>query len=360
VSEALDVPPPILVRQVRGGVEESRHRGSVVQADVDGTIILAAGDPETLVNLRSTVKPFGLVALVEDGGIDTFDLVPAELAVMAGSHSGEDLHVRTIQAVLRRAGLSQQLLACGSEKAPLDPLTAARLARDGEKPSAIRQMCSGQHASLLLLCRMNDWPFAEYWRPDHPVQRLYAETVARVFDTSPALLITSTDACGVPTYACPLRDVARAYALLAEPDAVGGTDPRSSLAPALKTVRDAILANPEMVAGTRERLDSAVMRAAGGRILAKGGSEGLRCFGLRAGERRPATGLALKIEDGAGFERAVSAASVEALCRVGALDPAAVEALEEYRRPVAVDPRGEPVAEAVAEFELLRPDMLLG
>jgi len=348
------------VRQIRGGVVESSHRGSIVQADVDGAIVKMAGDPETLVNLRSTVKPFGLVALVEDGGVETFDLTPAEIAAMAGSHSGEDQHVRTVQAVLRRAGLSQQLLACGAEGAPLDALTAARLARDGEGPSEIRHMCSGQHASLLLLCRMNDWPFAEYWRPDHPVQRLYAETVACAFGTSPALLITSTDGCGLPTYAFPLREVARAYALLADPSAVGGTDPRSRLAPALTTIRDAMLANPEMVAGSRDRLDTAVMKAGQGRVLAKGGSEGLRCFGLTPGERLPATGLALKIEDGGGFDRSVAAASVEALRLVGALDSDSLEALGSYHRPVSVDPRGQPAAQAVAEFELLRPDMLLG
>jgi L-asparaginase II len=341
-------------------VEESRHRGSVVQADVDGTIVRFAGDPETLVNLRSTVKPFGLVALVEDGGIETFDLTPPELAVMASSHSGEDVHVRTIQSVLRRAGLSQQLLGCGSDRAPLDALTAARLARDGEKPGSIRHQCSGQHASLLLLCRMNDWPYEEYWRPDHPVQRLYAETVARAFDTTPPLLITSVDACGIPTYAFPLREVARAYALLASPGAVGGTDPRSSLAPALTTIRDAMLAHPEMVAGQRERLDTAVMKAASGRLVSKGGSEGLRCFGLLPAERRPALGLAVKIEDGGGFERATYAASIEALRQAGTLDSVALSALSRYQRPLGLDPRGEPVAEAIAEFELLRPDMLLG
>ena len=74
-----------------------------------------------------------LLALIEAGGIAAFDLEPAELAVLASSHSGEDMHVRTLQAIYRRSGVSQALLACGSEGAPLDALTAARLARDGEK-----------------------------------------------------------------------------------------------------------------------------------------------------------------------------------------------------------------------------------
>jgi len=62
--------------------------------------------------------------------------------------------------------------------------------------------------------------------------------------------------------------------------------------------------------------------------------------------------VAIKIEDGGGYSRALSAASVETLRQVGALDPAALRALGRYHRPVAVDPRGVPIGEAVAEFEL--------
>ena len=69
----------------------------------------------------------------------------------SSSHSGEDLHVRTLQGVYRRAAVSQALLACGVEGMPLDALTSARLARDGERPGPIRHMCSGQHSVYLLL-----------------------------------------------------------------------------------------------------------------------------------------------------------------------------------------------------------------
>ena len=344
--------PPLLVRQMRGVVVESRHRGSIVEVGVDGAVRRVLGDPDTLVNLRSAVKPFGLAALVEAGGVEEFGLSDAELAIMAGSHSGEDLHVRTLQAVFRRGGLSQQYLGCGSDGAPLDALTAARLARDGERPGPLRHMCSGQHTSMLLLCRLNDWPVEEYWQPDHPVQRLYAATVARAFSTSPEMLVLSIDACGVPTYAFPLHEVARAFAMLADPPAISAEDSRSSLADALCRIRDAMLANPEMVAGSRDRLDTSIMKAAPGRILAKGGAEGLRGFSILAGGRGAASGVALKIEDGGGFDRAASAASVETLRLIGALDPAALRALGRYHRPVALDPRGEPVGEAVAKFDL--------
>ncbi|MGZ6266335.1 MAG: asparaginase [Candidatus Limnocylindrales bacterium] len=343
----------MLARQVRGGVVESRHRGSIVEVTADGSVHRVLGDPDTVVNLRSAVKPFGLVALVESGGVEEFEISDAELATMAGSHSGEDLHVRTLQAVFRRSGVSQQQLGCGAEGAPLDALTAARLARDGEKPGPLRHMCSGQHASMLLLCRIANWPVAEYWRPDHPVQRLYAATVARVFDTMPEMLLTSIDACGVPTYAFPLYEVARAFAFLAEPTAIPESDSRAGLAGALTRIRDAMLANPELVAGNRDRLDTSVMKAVPGRIVSKGGVEGLRGFAILPGSGGArAAGVALKIEDGGGFDRASSSVSIETLVQLGVLDSAALRALGRYHRPLALDPRGEVVGETVADFEL--------
>jgi L-asparaginase II len=338
---------------MRGEVLESRHRGSIVEVGADGLVRRVLGDPDTLVNLRSAAKPFTLIAFIEAGGVAEFDISDAELAIMTGSHSGEDLHVRTLQAIFRRATVSQQYLGCGSEGAPLDVLTAARLARDGEKPGPVRHMCSGQHASMLLLCRMNGWPLEEYWLPDHPVQRLLAATIARVFSTTPEMLILSVDGCGVPTFAFPLHEVARAFALLADPSSVPTSDPRAGLAETLTIIRDAMMANPEMVAGSRNRLDTSVMKAAPGRILAKGGAEGLRGFAVLGGEGRAmASGIALKVEDGGGFDRATSAASVETLRQVGALDPAALRALARYHRPVSLDPRGEPAGVAVADFEL--------
>ena len=346
---------------MRGGVEESIHRGDVVEVDVDGRLIRGLGDPDRVANLRSCVKPFGVVALIEAGGIEAFDLEPAEIALMASSHSGEDLHVRTLQAMYRRAGVSQSLIATGSEGMPLDALTAARLSRDGEKASPVRHMCSGQHSVFLLLARLKGWDPERYWLDDHPAQVAYRSVVARAFATTPGKLRTSIDGCGVATYAFALREIARAYALLAEPGAVGAADARSSLAPALTRVRDAMLANPEMVGGTRDRIDTSLMKAAPGRLVSKGGMEALRGLALLAGSRPgangagsavPATGIAVKIEDGDGHDRGGWAAAVEVLVQAGALDPQAVRMLARYHRPAEQDPHGRVTAEAIPDFEL--------
>ena len=240
---------------------------------------------------------------------------------------------------------------------PLDALTAARLARDGERPGDIRHMCSGQHAAFLLLARLRGWSPDEYWLDDHPTQVAVADVVARAFGTTTGKLQTGYDGCGIATYAFPLHDVARAYAFLADPEAVPADDPRAALASSMRIVRDAMLQHPEMVAGSRERLDTSVMKALPDRIVAKGGAEGLRAYAVLPGPRgrnasAPASGLALKIEDGGETARGPEVASVEALAQAGVLDGQALRMLGRYHQPTTTDVHGRPAAEAMAAFEL--------
>ena len=147
---------------------------------------------------------------------------------MASSHSGEDVHVRTIQAMYRRIGVPQAVLACGSDATPLDVLTAARLARDGERPSQIRHMCSGQHSVFVLLAKLGDWELETYWQPEHPahdgIRRGGRRGVRR---GRRRISATGIDGCGVLTYAFPLREIAKAYAALADPAAIPGGRPSS-------------------------------------------------------------------------------------------------------------------------------------
>ncbi len=353
---------PVLARQVRGEIVESVHRGHVVRVDAAGRVTHVAGDADVEVTLRSAVKPFALVALAEAGGFRDYGLTGPEIALMTSSHSGEDLHVRTLQAVFRRSGLTQALLACGTAGAPLDALTAARLARDGERAGPIRHMCSGYHAAMLLLARLGDWSLEDYWNAGHPAQVAIRATVARSFETTPERLRTAVDGCGVETFAFPLAAVARAYAFLADPEAVPAGDPRHAQAASLRMIRDAMVAHPEMVGGTRDRLDTSLMKAVPGRLLAKGGAEGLRGVAvlpdptLRAG----ASAIAVKVEDGGGFDRATWAVSIEALRLAGIVDGQALRLMGRYHRPVELEPHGRIAAETIAGFDLVPVGELVG
>ena len=215
-------------------------------------------------------------------------------------------------------------------------------------------MCSGFHVASLLLARHSGWTLADYWRPEHPSQVAAAAMVARIFGVRPADLVSAVDNCGVLTYAFPLAAIARAFALLADPAGVADAG-RAALVPSLTRVRDAMLAAPEMVGGSRDASDTLLMRARPGLLVSKGGAEGLRGMGLLPGARgagKPAVGVALKIEDGDRGARANRAVSVEVLAQLGALGPADLERLNDLHRPPERDPRGVEIATTMPVFQL--------
>jgi L-asparaginase II len=226
-------------------------------------------------------------------------------------------------------------------------------------------MCSGQHTVFLLLSRLNGWDATDYWKSSHPSQIAYRAAVAAAYGTSPLKLQTAIDGCGIDTYAFRLREVARAFAMLADPAAVPADDPRSALAESLTKIRDAMLANPEMVAGRHDRIDTSLMKAAPGRVISKGGMEALRGVAILPGMRTgtsvaSASGMAIKVEDGDGYERGTWAATVEALRQAGVLDGGALRDLARYHRPAQLDPHGRIGAETVAGFELAPVGELIG
>lgn len=317
-----------------------------------GKLLEAVGDPDAFIYLRSAAKPFQLAPFVASGRFDAYNFPrPVEaLALMAASHAGEDRHARGVQALLRAGGLTRDALACGTH-APYDRETAERLLRDGEPPSPLRHNCSGKHAGMVLHAKAAGWPLEDYWRPDHPIQQLALEAVAALADVPAAGIALATDGCGVVTFGLPLRGLALAFARLADPSTVRD----ASLRMTLGRIRDAMVAHPELVAGERRQLDTAVMRAAPGALVAKGGAEGVQAVGIMAGRagHPGSVGLAVKVEDGDGARRARSCATVSALLQLGALAPEAVtQRLADFASPPVRDPRGERSGEVRAAFRL--------
>jgi L-asparaginase II len=275
------------------------------------------------------------------------------MAVMAASHAGEDRHVRLVQAALRAGGLTRDVLQCGTHT-PFDQETAQRLARDGEPPSELRHNCSGKHAAMVLFARSQGWDVETYWQPDHPVQLAALEAVAAVTGVRKGRIQTATDGCGVVSFAIPLPAVARAFAVLADPSGLKD----ESLGEALIRIRDAMLAHPELIAGDRRQFDTDLMRAAPGRLVAKGGAEGLRSVGVVPGAVEAgsaALGIAVKVEDGDAARRSGPAATCDALRQVGVLGEVELSQLEEYAHPEVRDlARREVVGEVRPAFELER------
>jgi L-asparaginase II len=111
-------------------------------------------------------------------------------------------------------------------------------------------------------------------------------------------------------------------------------------------------ANPELIGGTSDRLDTELMRAAPGRLISKVGAEGVYTAGIKPCEEWPkGLGLALKIEDG-DDKRARPTVVIEALRQLGVLRDESLEAVSKYAFFPVRNRRGDLVGEISASFTL--------
>ncbi len=335
---------PLVVEVTRGDMVESRHHAAVAVVDVAGSVVLSAGDIERAVYARSAIKPLQALALIESGAADAFELIKPEIALACASHNGEPRHAETVRAWLGRIGLSEANLECGAH-APLLAAAAAELAHAGGKPSALHNNCSGKHAGFLTLARHIGAKLPGYVRHDHPVQQRVFGVVEQMTGLDLADAPRGIDGCGIPVIAIPLGNIALAMARLAEPD-----DQPDLRQAAAKRIRDAMAAEPFLVAGT-DRFDTRVIEATGGRALVKIGAEGVFCAML------PGLGLgvALKVADGA--QRAAEIAMAHVLIRLGVPGVAAGD-IEDLVEPKIINRRGETVGavRAIADTDRV-PDL---
>ena len=274
----------VLVEVQRGAIIEGRHYGAIAVTDADGKLVASAGDPQLVTYLRSAAKPFQALPIVMSGAAERFAFTDEELALAAASHSGEPTHQLAVRTLLTKLGLDETALHCGTMP-PIDRETAIRVGAGLLTASPLQCDCSGKHSGMLAVCLQRGWSLAAYEEPAHPLQREIAAVMSTFLALPPESIATGTDGCGVPTFAAPLANIARAWAtLLAPPDPY-----REAAARVLAAMGTA----PYMVAG-RGRLCTDLMNLAAPRVIAKVGAEGVFCMALR--ER--GLGVAIKVEDG--------------------------------------------------------------
>jgi L-asparaginase II len=311
------LPPEILVRVRRGDRIESEHRGDVAVVDSAGALVASCGDPDRGIFVRSAAKPFQALPFLAAGGARRFGLGDDEIALMCASHGGEPRHVRLARRMLRKGRFSEEDLVCGAHL-PLHEPSARALVRRGAAVSPLHNNCSGQHAALLLSCRLFGYPPRGYEAPDHPLQQRLRETFAAYAGLPPAALEIAVDGCGIPVFYAPLSSLARAYARL-----MARREPGESVEElrARALVVRAMWESPAMVAG-KGRFTTELLEAGKRRWVGKEGAEGVYAIGLRP--QRPGArpvGIAFKIEDGS--SRGRDAVSLALLGHLGRLDDVA-------------------------------------
>jgi L-asparaginase II len=338
-----------LVEVMRGTITESRHRGHVVAVVEEGRVVAFLGAPEMITYLRSSAKPFQTIPLVASGAADRFGFTEKEIALACASHSGEPIHTELALSMLEKIGLEPDALKCGTHE-PFSAAETRRLRERGEAPSVLQNNCSGKHAGMLALALQLDAPTATYDSPDHPVQRAVQETIARFSGFPTEDLAVGVDGCGVPVFGMTVRAMALMYARLVTPP----PDLDDAARRACQRIVAAMIAYPEIIGGTSDRLDTEMMRAAKGRLISKVGAEGVYTVGVLPCHDWPTgLGLALKIEDG-DDHRARPTVVIEALRQLGVLRDQSLDALARYARFPISNRRGDTVGEVRPAFELRR------
>jgi L-asparaginase II len=348
--KATDAPgPAVLVEVTRGAVAESSHRGHVVAVEPDGRVVAYLGAPETVTYLRSASKPHQALPLVESGAADRFGFDEREIAIACGSHSGEPMHTETVARMLRKLGLDESALKCGAHE-PYSEETARLLRERGEKPSQLHNNCSGKHAGMLALALHLDAPLEKYDELSSPVQLAIGRVIEQFSDTTLKDIAVGTDGCGVPSFGVAVRAMALMAARLVGPREGWDAGPRE----ACSRIVSAMRRHPEMIEGTGE-MDTEIMLRTKGRLVSKVGAEGVYTAGVLPCEEWPrGLGVALKLEDGDGEERARPVAAVETLRQLGVLRADELEALSRFAGAELCNHRGDRVGEVRAAFKLKR------
>ena len=320
---------PILAKSIRSGIVDNVYRGiyAVVR---EGKVIRKGGDIDRSFFMRSSEKKIQAAVVVESGAADAFGLIDEEIAVIAGSHSGEDFHVAAVRSILKKGGLDESYLKCGVHPPTHEP-TREALLRAGKPFESVHNNCSGKHAGMLLASKHLGFSLEDYLGPEHPVQQRIFDRISLLSEYDAKRIRVGVDGCGVPTYAIPVRNMAVLYANLSTPDRFP-----KQLADACRRVAACVYKHPLMVGG-HNRFCTDIIEEAGAKLVAKDGVEGIFNIGILGAH----TGIAVKVE--CGLNQMYEGFLVNLLKELGIVTEAEVRRLAKYVRQPVLNHRGEEV-----------------
>lgn len=265
----------------RGKFTENIYRGWWVVVDANGSVVQSvAGISQQQLSqyrlfLRSAAKPFQALPLVLNGFNNQLTL--QELAVICASHTASLSHQQLVTQVLQKAQVSDACLQCGAHM-PLDKEEAMRLTIAGQQPQSLHHNCSGKHAGMLFYCACAALPQHDYLSSAHPLQLQIATQFKKY--SGDKHLDWGVDGCSAPAVRLSLVGGAKLYAALASDET-------------FLPIVSAMTKHPDMMGG-EGRIDSEIIKASGGKLLAKVGADGV----LAVSHLQKGKGLLLKLSCG--------------------------------------------------------------
>ena len=276
-----------LIEITRGGIVETIHRGDVVVVNSNGEILYHYGDPTKFTYWRSAAKPIQAFHVILSGAAEKYNFSDDELAIMCASHYGEKFHLKTIQTILSKIGLNENHILGGTVTS-LSIDYALELARTQTELNPMISDCSGKHAGMLSTCVHKNYPLNSYKDLSHPLQQDILKIVAEMANVKAEDIGIGIDGCSVPVHAMPLKNMAQAYARLANPDRLP-----EKYRDASRRIFAAMNKHPEMISGTNGFCSDLISKS-NKKLVGKVGAEGVYCVGIKDRD----IGIAMKMESG--------------------------------------------------------------
>jgi L-asparaginase II len=273
-----------IVIEERNGLIEALHKAHVAVVDRDGKVLYSSGNPHHFTYTRSCIKPIQALPVLYLGAADEFDFTEQEVAMCAASHSGEAEHIKIIQSMMDKIGITEEDLRCGGHP-PFHKETAKELKGDYSK---IHDNCSGKHTGAVAICKKMGWDTTRYTSLDHPLTKEIIKLISELVSIDGSKIYLGADGCDIPNFAIPISKMAQLFSILADPK-------NTKYEKDLKRMRDGFIKNPHLIAGT-DRFDTIMMRDHPKKLLSKAGAAGLQTMAAEIdGEW---LGITVKIEDG--------------------------------------------------------------
>ena len=271
IPSGRDVEWEPLVDYRRNGVSETTIHGAVAWAHGDEVIHSFGGN--VLCYGRSMMKPFMLKAFADELENETNW---EQKAISVASHNGDSEHVAAAQSLLSESEWGLMLT-------PLD-VPLIQFGRQVRRPRRWYHTCSGEHAAILKGCRLKGWNRAGYTLPHHEVFKSYMQTLRGFLGEEWQPLRIAKDGCGLPTVSNTVNELARTYAGLVRQK---NDD----------WIWEAMIRHPDLIGGFN-RLDSTIIKAGEGKVIAKEGADGLLGMAVEHPDYPKGLGIVVKVAHG--------------------------------------------------------------
>ena len=252
-------------------VSENTIHGAISWVHGDEVIHSFGGN--VLVYGRSMMKPL-LMKIFTDVLDDV--LTDKQKAIACSSHNGDTEHVATAQSILTESEWG--LMQC-----PLD-VPLVQFGRQVRRPRRWFHTCSGEHAALLRALRLKGINRAGYTLPTSSWFQDFIDLLNSMLHPDWKPLRIAKDGCGLPTVSNTVDELATLFSAL-----VRTKDD--------DWIWDAMCKHPDLIGGFN-RLDSTIIKAGEGRVLAKEGADGLLGIAIEHDDWPKGLGIVIKVAHG--------------------------------------------------------------